>query len=198
MTATLTETAKLKIMVVDDDSTFRDRLVAALGARNFNATGSSSPAEGLELAKKFMPDRAVVDLRMPGGSGLDLVSDLMNINPEIDIVVLTGYGSIATALEATRRGAVDYLTKPADADQILTAFEKAGDKPLLPPPEGGHAEGQATQSPNHSAASLARVEWEHIQRVLTDCNNNISQAARVLRIHRRSLQRKLSKYPPVP
>jgi two-component system response regulator RegA len=190
----MTETAKLKIMVVDDDSTFRDRLVAALGARNFSATGSNNPADALALARKIMPDRAVVDLRMPGGSGLDLVSDLMAINPEIDIVVLTGYGSIATALEATRRGAVDYLSKPADADQILQAFEKAGDKPLLSAPENG----QAGSSPNHSAASLARVEWEHIQRVLTDCNNNISQAARVLRIHRRSLQRKLSKYPPIP
>jgi two-component system, response regulator RegA len=101
-------------------------------------------------------------------------------------VVLTGYGSIATAVEATRRGAVDYLTKPADADQILAAFEKSGKKSA--------AKNAAAEVA--SAPSLARVEWEHIQRILTDCGGNISQAARVLGIHRRSLQRKLSKYPP--
>jgi two-component system response regulator RegA len=104
----------------------------------------------------------------------------------MQIVVLTGYGSIATALEATRRGAVDYLTKPADADQILAAFEKSGQRP----------EAKNNAADAGSAPSLARVEWEHIQRILTDCGGNISRAARVLGIHRRSLQRKLSKYPP--
>ncbi len=128
------------------------------------------------------PQRAVVDMRMPGGSGLDLVNSLIEINPEMEIVILTGYASIATAIEAVRRGAVDYLTKPADTDQILAAFEKAHEKTPTAAPE--------------SAPSLARVEYEHIQRVLNDCGGNISQAARVLRIHRRSLQRKLSKYPP--
>jgi two-component system response regulator RegA len=183
MSTTLTETARLKIMVVDDDATFRERLVAALSARNFFAQGSGSPAEALDTAARFRPDRAVVDLRMPGGSGIDLIDDLLVVNPEMDIVVLTSYGSIATALEAIRRGAADYLTKPADTDQILAAFDRAGE-PSPPPPQ--------------SAPSLARVEWEHIQRVLSDCGGNISQAARVLGIHRRSLQRKLSKYPPMP
>ena len=183
MTTTLTETAKLRIMVVDDDATFRERLVAALCARKLAAQGSGSPAEALEAAVRFKPDRAVVDLRMPGGSGIDLVSDLLEIDSEMDIVVLTSYGSIATALEAMRRGAADYLTKPADADQILAAFDRAGE--MAPPPP-------------QTAPSLARVEWEHIQRILTDCGGNISQAARVLGIHRRSLQRKLSKYPPTP
>ena len=134
------------------------------------------------MALRTEPSRAVVDLRMPGGSGLDLVSDLLEMEPEMEIVVLTGYGSIATALEATRRGAVDYLMKPADADQILGAFEKSGEKPAV----------------KGTVPSLARVEWEHIQRILTDCGGNISQTARVLKIHRRSLQRKLSKYPPEP
>jgi two-component system response regulator RegA len=186
MSTTLTEIARLKIMVVDDDATFRDRLVAALSARRLSARGSGSPAEALEAAGQFRPDRVVVDLRMPGGSGIDLISDLLQFDPEMEIVVLTSYGSIATALEALRRGAVDYLTKPADADQILAAFDRAGETtpPLSAPPQ--------------SAPSLARVEWEHIQRVLTDCGGNISQAARVLGIHRRSLQRKLSKYPPFP
>jgi len=176
-----TETDRARIMVVDDDGTFRDRLVAAFCARRLSAWGAPSPGQARELAARVRPDRVVVDLRMPGGSGLDLVSDLLNVDPQMQIVVLTGYGSIATALEATRRGALDYLTKPADADQILAAFEKSGHK----------------ASPPRSAPSLARVEWEHIQRVLTDCGGNISHAARVLGIHRRSLQRKLSKYPPL-
>ncbi|MDP9173037.1 MAG: response regulator [Planctomycetota bacterium] len=173
-------------MVVDDDATFRNRLLAALSARDLEAFGAGTPAEAREMARARRPDRAVIDLRMPGGSGLDLVSDLIHIDPDIEIVVLTGYGSIATAVEATRRGATDYLTKPADADQILVAFEKANERAaaMVPAPD--------------SAPSLARVEWEHIQRVLNDCDGNISQAARVLGIHRRSLQRKLSKYPPMP
>jgi two-component system response regulator RegA len=124
---------------------------------------------------------------MPGGSGLDLITDLLEMEPGMEIVVLTGYGSIATALEATRRGALDYLMKPADADQILGAFNKSAPKPHNSPP--------TVRDP---VPSLARVEWEHIQRILTDCGGNISQTARVLKIHRRSLQRKLNKYPPEP
>lgn len=172
----------MTMMVVDDDATFRARLVAALRARNIDACGAGSSDEALELAARTEPQRAVVDLRMPGGSGLDLVNALLEMEPDVQIVVLTGYGSIATALEATRRGAIDYLTKPADADQILAVFEKSGRNPQV----------------EESVPSLARVEWEHIQRILTDCGGNISQAARVLRIHRRSLQRKLNKYPPEP
>ncbi|HEX4056125.1 MAG TPA: response regulator [Tepidisphaeraceae bacterium] len=172
----------MTMMVVDDDATFRARLVAALRARNIEANGAGSSDEAIELAARTKPQRAVVDLRMPGGSGLDLVSALLEMDGDVQIVVLTGYGSIATALEATRRGAIDYLTKPADADQILAVFEKSGRKPEV----------------EESVPSLARVEWEHIHRILTDCGGNISQAARVLRIHRRSLQRKLNKYPPEP
>jgi two-component system response regulator RegA len=171
-------------MVVDDDSTFRDRLVVALSNRKFSSVGAAGPQEAREIARNTHPDRAVVDLRMPGGSGLDLVTDLLAIRPDMKILVLTGYGSIATALEATRRGALDYLTKPADADQILAAFDQAAHRPNAEQPQ--------------TAPSLARVEWEHIQRILTDCGGNISQTARILKIHRRSLQRKLSKYPPIP
>ena len=172
----------MRMMVVDDDRTFRERLMAALEAREIEAWGARSPEQAREVAARVKPRRAVVDLRMPGGSGLDLVSELLALEPEMEIVVLTGYGSIATALEAMRRGALDYLTKPADADQILGAFEKGGRKPAEDP----------------TAPSLARVEWEHIQRILADCGGNISEAARVLGIHRRSLQRKLSKYAPEP
>src|SRR5579872_5622215 len=178
----------MKIMVVDDDATFRARLVSALATRGMTASGASSPEEARAVASRTQPERAVLDLRMPGGSGLELVTDLLAINSNMEIVVLTGYGSIATALDATRRGAVDYLTKPADADQILAAFEKTSQKKK--------PESKAAAADPGSAPSLARVEWEHIQRILTDCDGNISQAARVLGIHRRSLQRKLSKYPP--
>jgi two-component system, response regulator RegA len=173
----------MKIMVVDDDATFRERLVSALGSRGMQAWGAGSPEAARELAGRVQPSQAVVDLKMPGGSGLELVSELLQIDSDMEIVVLTGYGSIATAVEATRRGAMDYLTKPADADQILAAFNK----------NNGHGQEAAESA---SVPSLARVEWEHIQRILTDCGGNISKAARVLGIHRRSLQRKLNKYPP--
>jgi two-component system response regulator RegA len=137
----------------------------------------------LATAREESPELAVVDLRMPGGSGLTLVRELKAIDAATSVVVLTGYGSIATALEAVRLGATHYLTKPADVDEILASFDRstapAGDATSL----------------EHEVASLARAEWEHIHRVLTDCGGNISQAARRLGIHRRSLQRKLSKFP---
>jgi two-component system, response regulator RegA len=174
---------KIRMLVVDDDSTFRERLVAALAARGLESRGAGSGDEAIQLATRFKPQRAVVDLRMPGMNGLDLVDELLDADPNMDVVLLTGYGSIATAIEATRRGALDYLMKPADADQILAAFQKNGDRDP----------GAFDTTP-----SLARVEWEHIQRILRDCGGNISQTARVLGIHRRSLQRKLNKYPPEP
>jgi two-component system response regulator RegA len=122
---------------------------------------------------------------MPGRSGLELVQALHEIDPATRVVVLTGYGSIATAIDAVRLGATYYLPKPADADDIVAAFARA-DAPPLEPPEPEYEE----------APSLARAEWEHINRVLSDCGGNISEAARRLGIHRRSLQRKLQKYPP--
>jgi two-component system response regulator RegA len=171
-----------KFLVVDDDAAFRTRLIKALGARGFHAQGAASADEAIEVARDFRPDAAVVDLKMPGGkSGLDLVPDLVAKHPGVQVVVLTGYGSIATAVEAVRKGAINYLSKPADTDQILAAFETDAE------PSSDSAEG---------TPSLARVEWEHIQRILTDCGGNISLAARKLGIHRRSLQRKLGKLPP--
>jgi two-component system response regulator RegA len=170
------------ILVVDDDATFRSRLVRALQARGFDARGAANVDDALVAATAESPELAVVDLRMPGRSGLELVRELKTIDATTRVVVLTGYGSIATALEAVRLGATHYLTKPADVDEILAAFERAK----------GPAERVEVE---HEVASLARAEWEHIQRVLTDCGGNVSQAARRLGIHRRSLQRKLSKYP---
>jgi two-component system response regulator RegA len=128
------------------------------------------------------PELAVVDLRMPDGSGLDVVRGLKEMDAATKVVVLTGYGSIATALEAVRLGATHYLTKPADVDEILRAFDRD---------EAARSSSLGVEQ----APSLARAEWEHIQRVLTDCEGNVSQAARVLGVHRRSLQRKLSKRP---
>lgn len=168
------------ILLVDDDAPFRSRLVRALSDRGLVVTAAGSYDEAMTLARADTPELALVDLRLPGRSGLDVVRGLKELDDTTNVVVLTGYGSIATAVESVRLGATTYLTKPVDADQILAAFD-AGTT---------NASGAVNGTP-----SLARVEWEHIQRVLNDCDGNISQAARRLRIHRRSLQRKLSKNP---
>jgi two-component system response regulator RegA len=179
-------------LVVDDDATFRKRLAMALSSRGYETYDAESVMEGIAVARRVKPARAIVDLRMPGESGLQLISELFHLDPEIDIIVLTGYGSIATAVEAMRRGAVDYLQKPCDADQIVAAFERDHDGEHV----GLQAVADAPESESAAVPSLARVEWEHIQRVLADCGGNISEAARRLRIHRRSLQRKLFKMQP--
>jgi two-component system response regulator RegA len=179
---------KLKMLVVDDDLTFRTRLTKALSARGFETFDAGNADDGIAVAKRVQPDRAVVDLRMPGQSGLELVSMLVQHNPDIEVIVLTGYGSIATAVDAMRRGAIDYLQKPCDAEQILEAFDRDRDSEA---PEAENSSGTKDVVP-----TLARVEWEHIQRVLADCGGNISEAARRLQMHRRSLQRKLFKLQP--
>jgi len=173
-------------LVVDDDDIFRNRLCRAFAARGWEAIGAADGASALQLASQSSPDLAVVDLRLPGMSGLDIVQGLRNLDETTCIIMLTGYGSIATALTATKLGANHYLSKPADADQILNAYSKISEGSNDPPAEPGA----------HAVPSLARVEWEHIQRVLTDCGGNVSQAAKLLGLHRRSLQRKLAKYPP--
>jgi two-component system response regulator RegA len=182
----MTEFTDRIALVVDDDEVFRSRLCRSLTSRGWNVTGAHNGGAAIDLAAKLSPDLAIVDLRLPGMSGLEIVQALRALDETTCILVLTGYGSIATALEATRMGANHYLSKPADAEQILAAYQRvlAG---LQEP---------AVQSPS-AVPSLARVEWEHIQRVLTDCGGNVSQAAKLLGLHRRSLQRKLSKYPPV-
>jgi two-component system response regulator RegA len=172
------------LLIVDDDEVLRLRLGRAFSARGFDTYLASGPAEALALARSESPEMAVVDLKMPGGSGLELVRDLIAIDPSTRIVVLTGHGSIATAIEAVRLGATYYLPKPADADDILAAFERGAAPPLSGP------------RPEHPVPSLARAEYEHIQRVLHECAGNVSEAARRLGIHRRSLQRKIQKAPP--
>lgn len=178
------------VLVVDDDATYRARLVRAFQAREYEAQGAQDGETAVALAKKESPEYAVVDLRMPGISGLDVVRELKAIDAMTNIVVLTGYGSIATALEAVRLGATHYLTKPADLDDILSAFDRAKH-----PVRRSTATEPVVLEDKASVPSLARAEWEHINRVLSDCGGNISQAARLLGLHRRSLQRKLSKFP---
>ncbi|HEX8520771.1 MAG TPA: response regulator, partial [Tepidisphaeraceae bacterium] len=136
------------------------------------------------VAQEQRPQRAIVDLRMPGMTGLELIDALVKIDAAMQILVLTGYGSIATAVEAVRLGAIDYLSKPVDTEQILAAFDRDGETAGL-------------AAVSETPPSLARVEYEHIQRVLSECGGNISEAARRLGIHRRSLQRKLTKLPPL-
>ena len=172
------------ILLVDDDEVFRRRLARAFEDRGYEVVTAGHFDDAMLAARSESPEFAVVDLRMPGRGGLELVQALKAIDPATKIVVLTGYGSIATAIDAVRLGATHYLPKPADADDIGAAFAR-GEAPPLTPPE-----------PDYQAPTLARAEWEHINRVLSDCAGNISEAARRLGIHRRSLQRKLQKYPP--
>lgn len=171
------------LLIVEDDEVLRSRLARALEHRGFDVRTAASAAEAGQWLGAEIPEYVVLDLKMPDGTGLDLIPRFKQADPETRIVVLTGYGSIATALEAVRLGATDYLTKPADADNIVAAFERG-------------TTGQAGSSAPLQPMSLDRVEWEHISRVLVDTQHNISEAARVLGIHRRSLQRKLAKYPP--
>lgn len=182
--ATTEPTAAPSILIVDDDEILRERLASAFRSRGFEATTAGGFEQAAALARTESSELALVDLKMPGRSGLDLVRELKAIDPATKIVVLTGYGSIATAMDAIRLGATNYISKPSDVDDILAAFAKGDNPPDITP------------SDDFAAPSLARAEWEHINRVLSDCGGNISEASRRLKIHRRSLQRKLQKYPP--
>ena len=172
------------LLLVDDDERLRERLARAFENRGLVVSTACDYASALALAEKDAPELAVVDLRMPGPSGLELLRALKALDPATRIVVLTGYGSIATTIDAMRLGAIYYLQKPADADDILAAFERGEAPPL-------EAVTNEVEPP-----SLERVKWEHVSRVLTDCGGNVSEAARKLRLHRRSLQRMLQKFPP--
>ncbi|MBP9086760.1 MAG: response regulator [Kofleriaceae bacterium] len=180
----MSDAHKPSILIVDDDEVYRTRLARAFVDRGYEARAAQDYDSAVASASADSPEFAVVDLKMPGKSGLELIQALREIDPATKTVVLTGYGSIATAIDAVRLGATYYLSKPADADDIVAAFAR-GESPPLTPAEA-----------DYKAPSLARAEWEHINRVLSDCGGNISEAARRLGIHRRSLQRKLQKYPP--
>lgn len=175
--------AEPSLLIADDDEVFRERLARSLRSRGYDVRTASNAKAAVELAKEESPEYAVVDLRMPGESGIELIRELKEIDPATKVLMLTGYGSIANAVDAVKLGACNYVQKPADADDIEAAFERAE------APAG-------TATLRYQAPTLARAEWEHIQRVLADCGGNISEAARRLGIHRRSLQRKLYKYAP--
>jgi two-component system response regulator RegA len=178
----------MSILVVDDDDDFRGRLGRAFEDRGLAVALASDHGTAMRMANMDPPELAVVDLKMPGRSGMEVVRDLRAIDTTTRMVVLTGYGSIATAVEAVKLGATNYLSKPVDADEVLSALG------VLPAWQAGENEKSGREEPG--TPSLARAEWEHINRVLADCDGNVSAAARRLGIHRRSLQRKLWKQPP--
>jgi two-component system response regulator RegA len=169
------------LLIVDDDEPFRSRLERAMQNRGFDVVTASSVRCGVAAAHLKPPAFAVLDLRLTDGSGLDIVSAIQDGRPESRIIMLTGYGNIATAVAAVKAGALDYLAKPADADAIEAALLVTGDA-LPPPPK--------------NPMSADRVRWEHIQRVYEQCERNVSETARRLNMHRRTLQRILSKRAP--
>lgn len=174
--------AGMRLLIVEDDADFATALSRAMRKRGFEVSVAGDAGAARDAAAEFAPTHAVVDLKLPGESGLKVVAELAALTPAPAIVVLTGYASIATAVEAVRLGARHYLAKPADADEILAALLR--DQP------------DVDIDVNPEPLSVARLEWEHIQKVLNEHGGNISATARALKMHRRTLQRKLDKNPP--
>jgi two-component system response regulator RegA len=169
------------LLLLDDDAPLRTRLGRALEQRGFEPTLAASVSEALSAVRSHAPAYAVLDMRLEDGSGLKVVEAVRDARPDAKIIMLTGYGNIATAVQAVKAGAVDYLSKPADADDVVRALlAKVGD--AAAPPE--------------NPMSADRVRWEHIQRVYELCNHNVSETARRLNMHRRTLQRILAKRAP--
>jgi len=169
------------LLLVDDDAAFVEILARALAKRGFEVETAREFRDALAVIEQRLHDFAVVDLKIPGGSGLVLIERLKQRNPAIHIVVLTGFASVATAVEAIKLGATHYLPKPADADEIVAAFGR----------DQGDSDAQLSAQP----LSVERLEWEHIQKILSENTGNVSATARALNMHRRTLQRKLGKKP---
>ncbi|MEJ2686664.1 MAG: response regulator transcription factor [Gammaproteobacteria bacterium] len=169
------------LLLVEDDDVLREVLTRALHGRGYDVMAANDLGEAQRLSIRQPPDFAVVDLRLGNESGLELIGHLTRAYPQIRAVVLTGYASIATAVEAIKLGAKYYLTKPVDADEIIAALYRD--------------EGNAEINPPDRPCSVKRLEWEHIQQVLQQCEGNVSETARKLGMHRRTLQRKLRKHP---
>ena len=169
------------LLIVDDNNPFRERLARAMEKKGFVVTQAESVKKGLDSLKLTKPAFAVVDLRLNDGSGLEVVKEIQNLNTHSRIIVLTGYGNIPTAVAAIKHGAIDYLAKPADADDV--------EKALLADPK-------SKAQPPENPMTADRVKWEHIHRVFELCNRNVSETARRLKMHRRTLQRILSKRSP--
>lgn len=179
--AATAEPADRSLLIVEDDKAFLERLSRAMESRGFAVTSCDTVADGLAEIDRAAPAFAVVDLRLGDGNGLDVVSALKRQRPDARAIVLTGYGNIATAVTAVKMGAIDYLSKPADADDVVAALLASGAEKVEPP-----------QNP----MSADRVRWEHIQRIYEMCNRNVSETARRLNMHRRTLQRILAKRAP--
>ena len=169
------------LLIVDDDNPFRERLSRAMGKKGFVVTQAESVKKGIDSLKITKPAFAVIDLRLNDGNGLEVVKEIQNLNNNSRIVMLTGYGNIPTAVAAIKHGAIDYLSKPADADDV--------EKALLADPK-------SKAQPPENPMTADRVKWEHIHRVFELCNRNVSETARRLKMHRRTLQRILSKRSP--
>lgn len=169
------------LVIVDDDRAFRTTLGRAMESRGFQVRIAGSVEEGRSLIQSERPAFAVIDMRLEDGNGLDVIAELTRVRPDARAIVLTGYGNFATAVSAVKQGAVDYLSKPADADDVVNALLARGDQRAEPP---------------ENPMSADRVRWEHIQRVYELCDRNVSETARRLNMHRRTLQRILAKRAP--
>ena len=169
------------LLIVDDDNPFRDRLSRAMEKKGFQVIQAEGVKKGIETVKIKKPGFAVVDLRLNDGNGLDVVKKIQEVNPSSRIIMLTGYGNIPTAVAAIKEGAIDYLAKPADAEDVEKALLANPSKKAAPP---------------ENPMSADRIKWEHIHRVFELCNRNVSETARRLKMHRRTLQRILSKRSP--
>ena len=169
------------LLIVDDDNPFRDRLARAMEKKGFSVSQAEGVKKGIDLIKSKKPAFAVVDLRLGDGNGLEVVKELQSSNEDCKIIMLTGYGNIPTAVAAIKQGAIDYLAKPADADDVEKALLADPTKKAQPP---------------ENPMSADRIKWEHIHRVFELCNRNVSETARRLKMHRRTLQRILSKRSP--
>jgi len=180
-TKKITDFADKSLLIVDDDTPLRDRLARAMNKKGFNVTQAESVKRGILEAKNSPPAFAVVDLRLGDGSGLEVVKEIRKIRSDSRIIMLTGYGNIPTAVAAVKAGAIDYIPKPADADDIESALLAAPESKAIPP---------------KNPMSADRVKWEHIHRIFELCNRNVSETARRLKMHRRTLQRILSKRSP--
>ena len=177
----ITDFADKSLLIVDDDNPLRDRLARAMEKKGFQVTQAESVKQGMNKAQNSPPAFAVIDLRLGDGSGLEVVKEIQKIKKDSKVVVLTGYGNIPTAVAAVKAGAIDYLPKPADADDVENALLALPESKAIPP---------------ENPMSADRVKWEHIHRIFELCNRNVSETARRLKMHRRTLQRILSKRSP--
>ena len=177
----IADLADKSLLIVDDDNPLRDRLSRAMEKKGFKVTQAESVKQGISAAKNAPPAFAVVDLRLGDGSGLEIVKEIRRLKKDSKVIMLTGYGNIPTAVAAVKAGAIDYLPKPADADDVESALLALPESKSIPP---------------ENPMSADRVKWEHIHRVFELCNRNVSETARRLKMHRRTLQRILSKRSP--